>query len=145
MAVSRAANLLISVAFGAASVAAPMCAASTPVSDDSTKAQALATQIETSLGSLGCAASTVDDVASIQSAIAAAGVDPKVARRALRLVLLDPALCGNDGLAANEVEQTVAEATDGTSPPASGGPGGGAPLGPPPSYVGGGGSDYLPK
>jgi hypothetical protein len=131
------------VAVGSAFGALSADAAPKPV--DPGKVQALVSQIEASLLSEGCAASSTDDVTAIQTAIATSGADPFVARAALHQVQAWKDLCASAAPAVASVDQTITEALEGSNVPHSGGPGGGIPIGGPTSFVSGGGSDYLVK
>jgi hypothetical protein len=116
---------------------------------DPEKVQALAAQIEAALGGSGggggggCGASVAANVATIQSTIAASGADPAVAMAALHVAQSSPDLCPNAKPAIASVDQTIADAVNGSETPAAGGPGGASPIGAPQSYSSGGGSDYL--
>jgi hypothetical protein len=129
----------VGLAFGAYSADAA------PKPIDPGKVQALVNQIEGSLSSEGCAASSAADVTAIQSAIASSGADPFVARAALHQVQSWKDLCASAAPAVASVDQTISEALEGSSVAHSGGPGGGIPIGAPSSFVSGGGSDYAVK
>jgi hypothetical protein len=131
---------------------------------DPEKVQALAVQIEAALSNSGgaggggggggggeCGASVSANVATIQSTIAASGADPAVAMAALHVAQSSPSLCPNAKPAIASVDQTIADAVNGSETPAAGGPigaggpGGASPIGAPQSYSSGGGSDYLAR
>jgi hypothetical protein len=133
------------IVLGIASLSGSASAKPTPV--DPTKVQTLVTQIEAALSGLGCAATADQDIATIQSTIAASGASPSEAEAALEVVQTSPGLCPSAGIAVASVNKTIELALAGGSPSAGpgGGPGGGAPIGGPAAYVSGGGSNYLVK
>jgi hypothetical protein len=110
---------------------------------DPDKVRALATQIESALSAAGCGATSGQNVATIQSTIAASGVSPSEAEAALEVVQTSPGLCPNAAVAVASVDKEIELALAGSVAAAGGGPGGGAPIGAPPAYVSGGGSNYL--
>lgn len=141
--------------FGAAvalagTMAVPPLAVATPLNPSTV--QALAGQIEATVAGLNCAATSQSDIAAIQATIAASGDDPSIARAALFMAYGALPVPGSSGYCSNiaaafaTVNQTIADALEGSSVPrAGGGPGGGSPIGSPPAYVSGGGSDYVNK
>ena len=136
------AGWVLAAALGIAAFAGGASAAPAPI--DPTKVQTLATEIEAALTQLGCTATVQQDIAAIQSTIAASGVSPSEAAAALSIVQTFQGLCGGDTVAVASVNQTIVLALAGGGPAAGpgGAPGGPTPIGPPPVFVGGGGSNY---
>jgi hypothetical protein len=122
-------------------MAAAAHADTSPIDPD--KVKALAIQIENALAAAGPSATAAQDVATIQSIIAASGVSPSEAEAALEVVQASAGLSPNASVAVASVDKQIELALAGSAAAAGGGPGGGAPIGAPPAYVSGGGSNYL--
>src|SRR5580698_3549176 len=99
----------------------PTMAAANGAPVDGAKAQALASQIEAALSSIGCNATTQDDTKAIQSTIAASGVQPIEAQVALLLVKASPGLCPSAQPALLAVDQSIILALQGSPAPTAGG------------------------
>jgi hypothetical protein len=127
-------------------LALPGAASAKPAPIDPSKVQALASQIEAALQTQGCGATSQQDMAAIQSTIAASGVSPSEAEAALWVVQTSPGLCSSARVAVASVDKTIELALAGSpaAPASGGGPGGAIPIGGPAAYVSAGGSDYLP-
>jgi hypothetical protein len=108
---------------------------------DTGKIEALVAQIEAALEQLGPNATAQQDMAAIQSIIAASGASPREAEAALQVVA-SSGLGQSASVAVASVDQEIELALAGAPPQAGGGPGGSAALGGPPAYVSGGGSNY---
>jgi len=117
--------------------------AEAPTKADPAKAEALAKQIETALNNLGCDTPLQQEIATIQSLIAASGVDPETARAALKIDEAQRWACPGAAEALASVDKTIELAETNTpAPAAGGGPGG---IGGPTVFVGGGGADYVTR
>ena len=135
--VTAAATFAAAMSFGSQALA------DAPTKVDPAKAQALAKQIEDSLANLGCDTQLQQEVAAIQSVIAASGVDPDTARAALKIDEAAKQPCAVAGDALASVDKTIELAQAKTpTPAAGGGPGG---IGGPTVFVGGGGADYVTR
>ncbi|MGH6958839.1 MAG: hypothetical protein ACREEW_19420 [Caulobacteraceae bacterium] len=133
--------LIVGVAAAAlACLAAP--ANAKPAAPDPALVQGLETQLQSALDAVGCSASTAEDIATVESAIAASGAQPETAQEALRILLAWPKLCSAARPAVASVNQTIILALANTETPTAGFTGAGIPIGGPPTFIGRDGADY---